>query len=106
MPQPPKINISRTEHDFKIQLEGEWRSVHMKAMEQALAQVKVPARSTLTILLSSLKMLDTVGAYLVLKFLKNLESKDISYALKRDRLQPWRHLKMLKIIKPLSRSNL
>ncbi|MGI4851906.1 MAG: MlaE family ABC transporter permease [Janthinobacterium lividum] len=83
MSHPPKIHVSHKDHDFKIQLEGEWRSVHMKAMEQSLASIQVPAKSSLTVLLSSLEILDTVGAYLVLKFLKDLEAKDISYALKK-----------------------
>ena len=83
MPKAPKIHISHTDNDFKIHLEGEWRSLHVKAMERALALVKLPAQSSLTILLSEVETLDTVGAYLVLKFLKNLESKDISYALKK-----------------------
>ena len=78
----PRITVSHSEKVLTLNLEGEWRVLHLKEMMRKLDSLKVSPFKTVVIDLSEVAFLDTGAAYLLKKFLSKLEALHISSTLK------------------------
>lgn len=78
----PTITVSQSDNTLTIHLVGGWRTSCVQNIADSLNSLEVSPDRNLIVNLSGLECLDTAGAYLVAKFLKNIEKTGISYEIK------------------------